>query len=55
MMFLLMIRFVFFLMIAIVAVAFALAWSHGQSISEWIDETVEYFFNEDKKNLKKEK
>lgn len=46
MMFLLFIRFAFFLMIAIALIAFWLSWSHGESIHDWLKETVEYYFTD---------
>lgn len=54
MMFLLFIRFAFFTMIAIVLGAIVISWYHGQSIGEWIDETVEYFLSKPEKEIEKE-
>ena len=52
MMFLLFITF--FAMIAIVLGAIVISWYHGQSIGEWIDETVEYFLSKPEKEIEKE-
>lgn len=55
MMFLLFIRFAFFALVGITLAAFVISWYRGQSISDWLDETVEYFFaKQPKKEIEKE-